>query len=136
MRRRLALGAVAIALSAGAAATHSFTAAADVVTALGIGAIVVLYLVNLAQAPRRIGTIADNSRQSPTNAVSPSLFGVVAWALLAAAVIGFELANYLLLPRHAHPTLSSFLTVLAAHAWTRGLCFVAWLALGARIAWR
>ena len=50
--------------------------------ALGIGAIVVLYLDLAAVPPRRDRGDSRDSRQSPTNAVSPSTSAFVTWTLL------------------------------------------------------
>ena len=126
---RVGFGLVGIALAVAASQTRVFTAGADVVTAIAL----VLFVALIAY---RFRVTAENGYPSSSLTVSSraSARSIIVWAGLAACTLGFELLNYAELPRRAHPTLSSALTVLATHSVSRGVAFLAWLALGVWIA--
>ncbi len=128
---RLGIGLLAVALALAASQTRVFTDGADIVTAVAFAAFIGLTFAARYRSP-------DLKRFSPSSVAVASRvdpLSVIVWTLLAAGALGFELFNYAEQPRYAHPTVSSALTVLATHSWTRGLAFFAWLALGAWIAW-
>lgn len=126
---RLAVGLFAVALAVAASQTRVFTDGADIVCAVAFASFVAL---SFARA-----RIARPKPMSPsTVAVVPgvSTRSAVVWTALALCAIGFELFNYAESPRRAHPTVSSALTVLATHPFSRGFAFLAWFALGIWIA--
>ena len=54
------------------------------------------------------------------------------WVVLVALVVAWELVCLFLGPRVDHPTISSFYDAATASGrWVKGLCFLAWLWLGA-----
>ncbi|MGB9113262.1 MAG: hypothetical protein WCF24_11115 [Acidimicrobiales bacterium] len=128
---RLGIGLAAFALAVAASQTRVFTDGADIVTAMALAAFIALVVAARFRPSdlkrSSVSSVAVASRVDPRS--------VIVWTLLAAGALGFELFNYTETPRRAHPTVSSALTVLATHSWTRGIAFFAWLALGAWIAW-
>lgn len=128
---RLGIGLLAVALAVAASQTRVFTDGADVVTGMALAAFIGL----IVAARFRPSDLKRSSVSSVAVASRVDPRSVIVWTLLAAGALGFELFNYTETPRHAHPTVSSALTVLATHSWTRGIAFFAWLALGAWIAW-
>lgn len=56
-------------------------------------------------------------------------FGMVPWALLVAAVVGFELWNFFHHPREEYPTMSSLMNEVDTLPVRRAM-YLAWLALG------
>jgi hypothetical protein len=128
-RVRLAIVVVSVALAIVASQTRVFTGGADIVTAVAFAPFVVWTLARFhvaAFARVRFPSLSSATRASPRS--------ILVWTALAACALGFEVFNYVELPRHAHPTVSSALTVLATHSISRGVAFFAWLALGAWIA--
>jgi hypothetical protein len=128
-RVRLAIFLLSVALAIAASQTRVFTGGADVVTAVAFVPFIVWTLARF-----RIGALARVQFPSVPSATRASARSILIWTALAACTLGFEIFNYVELPRHAHPTVSSALTVLATHSISRGIAFFAWLALGAWIA--
>ncbi|MGD0742703.1 MAG: hypothetical protein ABSA31_05380 [Acidimicrobiales bacterium] len=121
VRRRLTLVGLGIALAVTASFTTAFTTGSEAVTAVPFGLFVaagVVAAVRRAAVPGR----ATPPRHGP---------GAAAWGTLGVMAFAFELTNYFLAPRAAHPTVSYFLTAIAGQPWSRGALFAAWLALGA-----
>jgi hypothetical protein len=124
--RALALApalAVAVVVSAayalGAAATSPFTVAADVLTAIPIAALAVAVVVRWPLHPRR-----DGGTRWPVAGQR----GLVPWAVLAMAIVVWELVEYLAPgSRSAHPTLSSMADALDRHVVVKAVVFAAWL---------
>lgn len=112
----------ALAYAGLASFTRPFTAGADVVVALPLAAVVVAMVVRFRslriRAADQPGRVA---RRSP---------GSVAWAVLFAVAIGWELVCFTSEPRGAHPTLSSLMDMADATRWGKVLLFAAWTALG------
>lgn len=127
---RVGLGLVGIALIVAASQTRVFTDGADVVTAIA-------FVVFAMLTAYRFRVMAANGYSSSSLTVSGRVpaRSIIVWTGLAACTLGFELFNFAESRRRAHPTLSSALTVLATHSLSRGVAFLAWLALGAWIAW-
>jgi len=121
--RTTALLVAGAAYALGAAATTPFTWPADAVTALPIAALAVLVL---ARWPLR-----------PRSAVPPEIRGghpYRAWVVLLAAVVAWELAEYLARGnRGAHPTLSSMTDAVDRYDVLKALVFFGWLCLGGLI---
>jgi hypothetical protein len=122
VRRLPATVGLGVALAVLASFTTAFSTGAEVVTAVAIAAFVLAALAARRSAPGR--------PRQPAAAAPARTGGVAVWGVLAAAALAFELGNYFLAPRAAHPTLSYFLTAVAAQPWSRGIAFAAWLALG------
>jgi hypothetical protein len=122
VRRLPATIGLGIALAVAASFTTAFSTGAEVVTAVAIAAFVLAALATRRPAPGR--------PRRPAGATPARTGGVVVWGVLAAAALAFELGNYFCAPRAAHPTVSYFLTAVAAQPWSRGIAFAAWLALG------
>lgn len=115
----LAAGAAAYAL--GAAATTPFTVAADVMTAVPIALLAVLAVARWPWHPRPRPVRAGTHPYLP-------------WLCLTAAVVAWELANYLAHgSRSAHPTLSSMADAVDHHYLLKALVFFGWLCLGALV---
>jgi hypothetical protein len=110
---------VLVAYAALVATVRSFTWPALVLTA--IAGIVVLVLA--ARQP------AHRPRVRPRR-------GIVLWAILAAAVIAWELVAYFQSPRDDHPTISSMVDALEAHRPLRAVLFIGWVVLGRKLARR
>lgn len=114
-------GAIVLVLYAALVATvRPFTWPALVLTA--IAGIVVLVVTALPGAHRTPG-------------VRPRR-GLALWAILAAAVIAWQLVAYFQSPRDTHPTVSSMLDVLEAHRPLRAALFIGWVVLGRELARR
>jgi hypothetical protein len=110
-----------------AATTTSFSVAADVATAIPLGVLVALALVQW-RAGRRGGELAPPLRRLE----GPAAVTGAAWPLpgVLLVALAFELYNLFSAPRAAHPTVSSLYDAAAGtHAW-KALFFLAWLALG------
>jgi hypothetical protein len=127
----LGAGVVAIVSAVGLAVatsfTRPFTLPADVVTAIPLAGLPVAETVRIvrirsARFPRAEGPVARSLAPWTT---------LVSWIVLSGVVIGFEVFNYLSLPRHAHPTLSSLCDELSSSHAGKAALFLAWLALGA-----
>jgi hypothetical protein len=124
----VAVGALAYAV--GASFTHPFTTAADVVTAVPLGAAVVVALRRIRSgsgsplAPAAIGRRV------------PAVSGWLMWGAVIAVVGGWELYCLANLPRSRYPTLSSLIDMLDSTRVGKALAFAAWLALGWYLAWR
>ena len=126
-RRVVALGAGGAligGLAAWAALSDPFTAAADAVTALGIG------VIWLEAAFRRRPVPAG-----PVPAAEPPLRWWP-WLVLAVAIVGWELVSFFLGPRVQHPTLSSLYDSVTRWRAAKGVLFAGWLSLGAALARR
>jgi hypothetical protein len=117
---KVATAAVAVAYACVVASVRPFTVPALVLVVLPA-------LVVLAIALPRLG------RSAPRR---PRRRGLVPWALLAAAILAWELIAYFQSPRHDHPTLSSMLDTLESNRPARAVLFVAWLAIGRQLARR
>jgi hypothetical protein len=114
---------VAVLAYAGLASfTNPFTLGADLVVALLL-AVAVVAMVVRSRSPRM--DVADR----PDRAVGWSP-GSVAWAVLAAVAIGWELFCFTSEPRSAYPTVSSLMDMADATRWGKVLLFAAWMALG------
>jgi hypothetical protein len=110
-----------------AAATTPFTWAADAVTAAPVVALVVLAV---ARWPAHPEPLALPEMQRVRHPYRP-------WVVLFAAVVAWELAEYLARgSRGAHPTLSSMLDALDRHYVGKAALFFCWLCLGALIVQR
>jgi hypothetical protein len=131
--RRLALPAgIGIALAVVGSFTTAFTTGSEVVTAVAIAAFVAASLVATRRRPipGRAPELAGGERtELAKKAPSPGR-GVLVWVVAAGGAIAFELSNYFLSPRYAHPTVSYFLSTAAGHQWSRGILFAAWLTFG------
>jgi hypothetical protein len=124
--------AVAVACSVVAGTAEPFTWRADLVTAAGIVLVLAAALAArlLGKRRRLVGAappVVDRADRKV--AALPRRTGL-AWGGLAVVVVAFELANFALLPRHEHPTISSLLDVLTSHEVLRGLVFAAWIGAG------
>jgi hypothetical protein len=126
---RIWIGLLSIALAVAASQTQVFTDGADIITAVAFA-----LFVALSVARFRLPVLNRTSSSSAAVASRVPPRSIVVWTALAACTLGFELFNYFESPRYAHPTVSSALTVLATHPFSRGIAFFAWLALGAWIA--
>jgi hypothetical protein len=115
---------VGIAYAAGASFTRPFTVAADVVTAVALGAAVAL----------TIGTISRDRQALTVDLASRSLIGWsqwwVIWIAPVAAVCAWELYCFVHLPRGQHPTLSALIDMLDSTRVGKTVAFASWLALG------
>jgi hypothetical protein len=117
--RLVALIAVGAAYSLAAAATTPFTWPADVLTGVPIVAFGALAVARWPLRPRP-RPLAGGPRTT------------VPWLVLLAAVVAWELANYLAAgARSEHPTLSSMADAVDAHFLSKALVFFGWLCLGA-----
>ena len=125
----------------GAAATSAFTWPADVLTAIPI---IVLALLVVARWPRRPLPRPPAPRPEPEPEPEPAPLDVGparrgghpfrAWAVLLAAAVVWELAEYAARgSRGAHPTLSSVTDALDRVYVVKALVFFGWLCLGALI---
>jgi len=131
--RRLSLPAgIGIALAVVGGFTTAFTTGSEVVTAMAIAAFVAASLVVTRRRPiagRAPEPAGGERTELAKRAPSPGR-GVLIWVVAAGVAIAFELSNYFLSPRYAHPTVSYFLSSAAGHQWSRGILFAAWLTLG------
>jgi hypothetical protein len=112
----------ALAYAGLASCTRPFTIGADLVVAAPL-AVAVVAMVVRSRSPgiRAVDQPGRAPRRSP---------GSVAWAVLAAAALGWELFCFTSEPRNAHPTLSSLMDMADATRWGKVLLFAAWMALG------
>jgi hypothetical protein len=67
---------------------------------------------------------------------APRRTGRAGWAVLVAALAGWQLAAYLQHPRSQHPTISSLTNTLLESHTSRAFAFVAWIAAAAALARR
>jgi hypothetical protein len=119
---KVIIAAAALGLAAAlAGTTHSFTWPALIVTAAGAVSVVIVAL--RAPRSRRVG------RGRPRG-------GYAAWAVVAAAGLGWQLAAYFQSPRAEHPTISSMLDAADAHDPLRAAVFLGWIVLGLELARR
>ncbi len=117
----LVLGA---AYSVAAAATTPFTWQADLVTALPIGALAVAVVVRW---PLRTRARPRASADGVRHPFAP-------WVVLLAAVVAWELVQYLTAGSRAqHPTLSSMVDAVDRYTALKAVVFFLWLCLGAAI---
>jgi hypothetical protein len=108
------------------ASTRPFTPGADVLTAIPLGAAVVILV--LQRTARRPGSGWTPWQRRPALVPSPIARGPLLGLL--AAVLGWELWNLFSSPRTTHPTVSSLYDAAAAtHAW-KALIVLAWLIFG------
>jgi hypothetical protein len=112
----------ALAYAGLASFTRPFTVGADTVVALPLAVAVVALMIRSRSSRIRAADRAGRPAQR-----SP---GSVAWAVLAAVAIGWELFCFTSDPRSAHPTLSSLMDMADATRWGQVLLFAAWMALG------
>ncbi len=123
-RARLALGAAGAAgLAAWAALTTPFTAAADAVTAIGLGLVAVEVALRWHPAAALgppIDAPAEGTRRWP-------------WLALVLAVVAWELVCLFLGPRVEHPTISSLYDSATQWRAVKGACFFGWLVLGSAL---
>lgn len=114
------------------ATTHPFTPAANALVALGLvvglGALVARLLAGRSPGGVQGGAPGD----PPAAATARERAGGswMPWAVLVAALVGWELFCYFAGARVAHPTLSSLYDLAARHAWVKALVAVAWLGIG------
>jgi hypothetical protein len=108
-----------------AAAAHTFTTLSEVVVGVGLAALVAVAGVQLVVRP------VPNSlaRRAPRNA-SGQNGAWWPWVALLVVVAVWEVFCWSTNPRPAHPTLSSLLDLLTAHAAARAVAFAGWIALG------
>lgn len=110
----------------GAAATTPFTLAADVMTAVPIALAVVVAIARWPARPDRGAVLGDER--------SRSQHPYLGWVLLFAAVVGWELVEYLVRgSRASHPTLSSMADAFDRYYLAKSFAFFVWLCLGAAI---
>jgi hypothetical protein len=62
--------------------------------------------------------------------------GVLGWAMLAVAGVGWQLAAYFQSPRADHPTVSSMLDAADTSTFFRAAVFLGWMLLGVELARR
>jgi hypothetical protein len=112
----------ALAYAGLASFTRPFTIGADLVVAVPLAAAVAAMVVR-SRSPRIRATDQPGraARRWP---------GSVAWAVLAAVAIGWELFCFTAEPRSAHPTLSSLMDMADTTRWGKVLLFAAWMGLG------
>ena len=116
--------AATVAYALAAATTKPFTTAADVLTAVPIAALAAAVVVCWPLRPVR-------GRGEGTRWPLPGGRGLVPWLVLAAAVVAWELVEYLAPGgRAAHPTLSSMADAVDRHTVAKAIVFAAWLWLG------
>jgi len=134
--RGLALVAAGIALSIAASYTTAFSTGADVVTAAAIGVFVAagigaaFHRRPAAHAARLAARTSPQGDEIGAPPGGPLRAGFVLWAVTGGIALAFELGNYFVTPRTAHPTVSYFLAGAAGEPWSRGVLFACWLALG------
>jgi hypothetical protein len=114
-----------IAYAAGASFTHPFTVAADVVTAVALGAAVALTVRTISR-DREALTV---DRASGRAVIGWSRWWVI-WIAPVAAVCAWELYCFVHLPRGQHPTLSALIDMLDSTRVGKTVAFASWLALG------
>jgi hypothetical protein len=118
-----------------AAFTRPFTWPADVVTALGLLAVLAVVIVQLIGHPPALLARRSVPDSGPV-ASRPGVARWTAWAVAIVLVAGWEVYSYLSAPRAQHPTFSSLLdTATGSHA-GRGVVFAVWLVLGAYLVTR
>jgi hypothetical protein len=122
---------VGVVLSSGyavaVASTTPFTWWANAMTAIPIAAVAIAAAVRWPARPDRSPALVGDGGPRPRH---PYL----GWVVLSAAVVGWELAEYLWRgSRSAHPTLSSMADAVDAHAAGKAVACFAWLWLGAAI---
>ncbi|MHB8318480.1 MAG: hypothetical protein ACYDEP_04495 [Acidimicrobiales bacterium] len=115
-----------------ASASKPFTTPADLYTATPLVLATVVILLQLFNPSTRGLTVlrrvvARNSKV-PDHA---ELKGGTPWILLAALVVAWELACYLLGPRAQHPTISSLYNIAARIRWVKASIIALWISLGA-----
>lgn len=103
--------------------TKPFTVAADAATAVPLGLLLVLLVL---QRARRRAVPQALARRAPPRAVP----NAVAWLAVAIGAVAWELANLFSAPRSAHPTISSLLDKAEASTPGRALLCLAWLLFG------
>ncbi len=132
----IGLGALALSAWEGTVVQSSARAHASVLAVIGV-TLATAGLVGRRQQrrrsadwARRAGAVLDpGGRRRPVALV----VGTVAWAVLVAATIGWDL-NSFVHQAHDLPTLSRLVGDVTRHDWGRALVFAAWLALGAYLA--
>jgi hypothetical protein len=97
------------------------------VTALAFLVVVSGFAARLVPQPKAAAARDTSLARSVPH---PPVLGWVPWAGVSAAVVAWELFTYFSSPRVAHPTLSSLADILTGHQATRGVVFLAYLALG------
>jgi hypothetical protein len=113
-----------VAYSVAAAATTPFSWQADLVTALPIGALAVAVALRWSlRPPARPRALAEGVRHP-----------FAPWVVLLAAVVAWELVQYLTAGSRAeHPTLSSMVDAVDRYTALKAVVFFLWLCLGAAI---
>lgn len=118
---------VSAAYAVAATRTTPFTWGANLTTAIPIAVVAIAAAVLWPARPDRSAAVVGAGGARPRH---PYL----GWVVLLAAVLGWELTEYLWRgSRGAHPTLSSMADAFDAHSVGKGVAFVAWLWLGAAI---
>lgn len=117
--------AVALAYASLASSTRPFTGRADVVTAVPLAVAVAVMALRM-RSPRSSGPPVPPAEGHGDRRVAWTM----AWAGMAAVILGWELACYAAAPRRDHPTLSSLLDTLDSHRAGKTVAFVLWLAVG------
>ncbi|HEX4015212.1 MAG TPA: hypothetical protein VHX15_00610 [Frankiaceae bacterium] len=101
-----------------ASGVRTFTRPAEVLTFIPALAVLVL-------------TLRPKARSIPILAgPAPPWRTFIAWIVMLAAVVGWELSELFSQPRQGHPTLSSITNTLLSTHPSRFLGFLAWLLLG------
>jgi hypothetical protein len=117
----------AVAYSWWAATTTPFSVGADVATAIPLGVLLALAVIQWRANRRGVAPARPLRRlDRPERATG------AAWPLpgVLLAALAFELYNLFAAPRSTHPTVSSLYDAAAGtHAW-KAVFFLAWLALG------
>jgi hypothetical protein len=127
-RERAVLLAVCVAASLAAGGTRPFTLPADVAVASAL-ALAVVVLVGQRRLAARLRSF-ERRRDAPLVADASSTARWWPWVATVVAATGFELYNVALLPRAAHPTLSSMLDAADRTYGGHALAFACWLVLG------
>jgi len=122
------------------AGTTPFTTTADVVTAIPLGALVVVAALQRLAGAGATGAGATGAGaprpwdRSPVRDAGPDgptgAGPVLPWLVLIAAAVALELFNYFSGTRYAHPTLSSMYDSAARWRAVKAAVVLGWLALG------
>jgi hypothetical protein len=118
--------AVALGYASLASSTRPFTGGAGVVTAVPLAVAVAVMALRMRSARSSVPPVPPAEEHGDRR-----VGWTMAWAAMAAVILGWELACYAAAPRWDHPTLSSLLDTLDSHRAGKTVAFVLWLAVGA-----